>query len=52
MKAFILNFAHLKETYLSICVILKNKFNIPIPTTQPEIGVIKLCLEVRRCREL
>lgn len=52
MEAFILNFAHLKETELSICVILKNKFNIPVPTTRPEIGVMKLCLEVQRYREL
>lgn len=38
LKGFVLNFALLNESFLSICVILKNSFSISVPTTQPETG--------------
>ena len=37
-KGFVLNFAHLNKSFLSIYVNLKNSFSIPLPTTRPETG--------------
>lgn len=37
-KGFVLNFAHLNESFLSTCVILKSSFSVPAPTTRPETG--------------
>lgn len=36
-----LEFFHLNKGFLSICVNLKNSFNIPLPTTRPETGSSK-----------